>query len=67
MVETGYEGNCKGETVNRQNWNAKSTEEQWSWVEALDLFPRRRQVLDSTEELGGIKKEEELPDRSDGE
>ena len=53
VIATGYEGKCKGETAIWQNWNAKSAEEQWSWLEALDLYPRRRQVLDSTEELGG--------------
>ena len=55
------------ETVKWKNWRAKPTEDQWQWLEALSLFHRRRPVLDITEELGWIKREEELPGRSGGE
>ena len=77
-LEAGYEGtlcalhcdskslNCIGGNAKWGNRNSKTTEGQWSWLGALNLFRRRRPVMDITEELG-VKKEEDLPDRSDGE
>ena len=54
-------------TAKWKNWRAESPEEQWAWLRTLNLFPRRRPVLGSPEDLGGVKKEEDLPDRIDGE
>ena len=45
----------------------KTNGEQWGRLGSLDLFPLRRPVLKSAEDLGGIKEEEELPGRSEGE
>ena len=45
------------ETIKSQNWRAKPTEDQWPWLEALSLFHRRRQVMGSTEEIGGLQRE----------
>ena len=66
VIGATYEGNCEGGTAKWKNWRAKSTEEQWGWFRTLNLSPRRRPVADSTEEIGRIKKDEELPGRSGG-
>ena len=52
----------------RYEWLNKSNEEQRERLGSLDIFPRRRPVLDIAEELGGRGlEEEELPEFSDGE
>ena len=38
------------------NWKNKPTLEQWKWSAEIGLYPRRRPVLHSTEELGGGRK-----------
>ena len=47
--------------------SAQSREEQWGWVGRSELTPRRRQVMNSTEDLGGRGVKEELPVRGEGE
>ena len=51
------------------NWQKKSTLGQWRWLKGLGIYPRRRPVMDSTEELGDTKEEEEedIQERSEGE
>ena len=46
---------------------AKTTEGKLLSLESLNSPHRRRPVMDSTEEVGGIKEEEELPECSEGE
>ena len=41
------------------NWQEKPIEEQWNWLKELRFYPRRRPVLDSADELGGKKEEED--------
>ena len=66
VVEAGYDAaRCENHldtqaqnriTAKWKNWRAKSTEKQWDWLEALNLYHRRRPVLDITEELGGKRR-----------
>ena len=48
-------------------WLGKTNEEPWGWLGSLDIFPLRRPAMKSTEELRGIKGEEDLPRRIGGE
>ena len=50
-----------------KNWQAETIDEQWSWLAALGISPRRRPVLDITEELGRNQRDGGLPDCSEGE
>ena len=51
------------------NWKKKPIEERRNRLQGLGIYPRRRPVMDITEELGGKPKEgaERLPDCSGGE
>ena len=48
-------------------WLRNTADEQWLWLGSLNLYPRRRPVLPSTEEIEGIKEDEEIPECSEGE
>ena len=64
------EGEMSDESVTRMgSWEKKDTLERWKWLRGLGLFPRRRTVMDSTDELVGPKIEEienDIPECVDG-
>ena len=55
------------EIARRKNWQAKTIDEQRSWLTSLKISHRRRPVLDIAEDLWGNQRDGGLPDCSDGE
>ena len=63
-IESGYseekrkrshleEQRSDGNMERWENWQKKPIGEQWDWLKGLGIYPRRRPVLESTEDLGG--------------